>query len=204
MNTQPMHTPATGDLRGSVEHVPAPGDVSVGDLPNSDTATDDMRGHEPSTAMAPKMDKNGMLLGAAAVAALIGAMGIFSYATGMWNSAPPAPRVVAFNNVTQDLPAAPPQQAVAPAPVPSVAVERPPASTPPVAKRSAAPILRPAATPKRVVAPPRSALPEIAPLTTAPLEAAPISPVPPTEPSPPVQSVPEQPVPQTMPAPPPQ
>ena len=214
MNTLPVHDPATGDLRGYVETAATPGDITVGDLPNSDTPTDDMRGQVPLPETDPETNKTRMIVGVVAVAALIGGIGIYAFTTGMWNSAPVTPHVVALNSAPPALPAAAPQQDVVPAPLqvkPSVAVEQPPVPAP-VATRSAAPSHRSAvrALPERIVAPPATTSPEItpvAPLTTAPLETAPISPAQPViEPTPPVQSIPDQPAPspQTTPSQPPQ
>lgn len=206
MNTQPAHDPATGDLRGCTEAVAMPGDINIGNIPNSDTPTDDMRGHEPLAAADPQSDKTGMIISGVAVAALIGGLGIFSYATGTWDSGPakPAPVVVAANVVAPPSPVAAPQPAVVPAPVPSATVEGPSAPVAPVVKRPAA--SKPAARllPQRAIAPP-----EIMPVptTVAPLEAAPITPAPPAiEPAPPIQAVPDQPAaatpdPQTPPTP---
>jgi hypothetical protein len=192
MNTLPLHNPETGDLRALSETVAMPGDISVGDLPNSDTPTDDMRGLEPSATMEPEKDNTGMIAGAAVVAALIGGIGIVSYTMGAWDSAPatPAPHVVASNNALPALPAVVPQQpAVSASAVPTIAVEQPPILAP-TAKRSAAPSHRSAVrTPREpVMATPETALPETtspviapaAPVAIAPLESAPISPVLPT------------------------
>jgi hypothetical protein len=212
MNTQPKHDLETGDLRELAEIVAKPDGISIGDLPNADPATDDLRGHEPSPVTNPETDSTRMLVGAAAVAALIGALGVASYATGMWNSAPPAltPRVAAPLSVPavemqQAVVPAPPQQAVVP-PAPPVQAVVPPAAPvqavrKPVAKRAAAPAVQ---------APPKPTPPETTPIETTPpeppmnttLAPAPVEPVPtPTQPALPQLSLPDLPSAPTQPAP---
>ena len=204
MNTQPKHDAETGDLQGSAPLVAKSDDSAIGDLPNSDTATDDMRGHEPAPETDAESDHTKMIVGAVFAVVLIG--GIVSYATGLWNTAPSAPaqpaRVAAIV-VPAPLPAVVPQPAVVPAPVQAAApteVEGTPVPAH-VAKRTVAP--RPAikAQPKTVIAPVETvspAPPEImspAPsaMTPAPEGATGGIPTPPaTE-----QILPDQPVPPT-------
>jgi hypothetical protein len=201
MNTQPKHDLETGDLRGFAEIVAKPDGISIGDLPNADTATDDLRGHEPSAVTNPETDSTRMLVGAAAVAALIGALGVASYATGMWNSAPPpfAPRVAAplavpAVEMQQTVVPEPPQQAVVPPAAPVQAVRAP------VAKRAAAPAVQ---------APPKPTPPETTPIETispeppmnTTLTPVPVEPVPtPTEPVLPELSLPDLPSAPTQPS----
>lgn len=157
MNTQPKHDLETGDLRESAEIVAMPNGINVGDLPNTSTATDDLRGHESSSVTDAETDNSRMFVGAAAVAALIGGLGIASYATGMWNAPPRAfaPRVAA-------IPAAlPAQPVVAPAPPQAIVPAPPPVKV----------VLAPVVTPKRAAAPVVQARPKPAamlPETTAP------------------------------------
>jgi len=89
MTYQPMHDAETNDLRGTEQIVAKPGDVNIGDVPNSDTATDDMRGHEPPPITDPEADHSKMIIGAVVAAVVIGGAAI--YAAGMWNAAPQAP-----------------------------------------------------------------------------------------------------------------
>lgn len=210
MNTQPKHDLETGDLRGSAEIVVTPNGIDVGDLPNTDPATGDMRGHASSSIADAETGNSRMFTGAAAVAALIGALGVASYATGMWNSPPHAfaPRMaaavpVAVPAVEMQHPVAPtvPKLAVVPAPVPAAPPIKAVAKPAPVhiAKRPIAPAThaRPALTP------PETASPE--PLTPAPLEPVQIAPTP-VEPTPalPDQTVPPAQPPQVKPTEPPQ
>lgn len=200
MNTQPKHNVETGDLRGSAAVVAMPNAINVGDLPNSDSATDDMRGRESSSVAGAETDNSRMFIGAAAVAALIGALGVASYATGMWNSPPPAfaPRIaatvpVALPAVEMKQAVVAPQQAVVPAPVqtapPAKAVRAPVA--PHVTKRAAAP----AVPAKPALTPPETTSPE--PLMNTTLTPAPVAPVPtspaPTDPALPALSLPDLP-----------
>jgi len=203
MNTQPKHDAETGDLQGSAPLVAKSDDSAIGDLPNSDTATDDMRGHEPAPETDAESDHTKMIVGAVFAVVLIG--GIVSYATGLWNTAPPAPaqpaRVAAIV-VPAPLPAVVPQPAVVPAPVqaaPAAEVEAAPPVPVHVAKRTVAP--RPAmrAQPKPVIVPAETApietvQPMVTPATTAPEGATGGLPTPPaTEPA--AQVLPDQPVP---------
>lgn len=198
MNTQPKHDLETGDLRGSAEIVVMPNGIDVGDLPNADPATDDMRGHASSSETNTETDNTRMFAGAAAVAALIGGLGIASYATGMWNSAPPAlaPRVaaavpVAVPAVEQQPVVVPPQQAVVPAQAAPPVVRTPPQVT----KRSAAPVVR--ALPKTAMPPiilpePPAVTPEPPTVTPEPLVPVQIAPTT-TEPALPELSLPDLP-----------
>jgi len=144
MNTLPKHDAETGDIRGSEPFVTKTDDIAIGDLPNSDTATDDMRGHEPAPETDVESDHTKMIVGAVFAVVVLGAIG--SYATGMWNSAAPAPatRVAAIivpapvrNRLSSPLPfklATPAVVESAPVPAPAPAH---------VAKRAAVPSHRP-------------------------------------------------------------
>ncbi len=207
MNTQPKHDLETGDLRGSAEIVVTPNGINVGDLPNTDTTTDDLRGHESSSVTDAETDNARMFVGAAAVAALIGALGVASYATGMWNAPRPAfahrvavadiavPVVASPHAVVPPaVPVAPPLAIVPPAASVQVAppneIIRAPVS-PHVAKRVAAPVLRaqPALTPPETTSPEP---PMNTTLTPAPVEPVPTSPAP-TDPALPALSLPDLP-----------
>ena len=200
MNYQPKHDLETGDLRGDVETVARADYIDMGDLPNADTPTDDLRGHEPPPVTDPETTNVRMIVGAVVVAALIGGIGI-SYATGMWNSVPATPvhRVAATDNVLPALPALAPQPAAV---TPAASLEAPPpveaARVPAhIAKPFVAPSRMPVvqAQPKPVLTPPVAASPEIiAPANTS-LTAAPMEPVqtlpatPAAEPAPPATPV---------------
>jgi hypothetical protein len=194
MNDQPIHDSAMGDLRGNKQLVMTPDDINIGDIPNTDTATNDMRGYEPPPETDPEADNTKKIVGAVVVAAVLGGLGFFSYSAGLWNSAP-APQVSHVLATTTVAPAAPavvPQQA-------AVAPVAPPAATAPVdavpqqapviaVKRSAAPNKIPAmkAQPKPVVLVPSP--PVVVPQTVAPQTTAPETALP--EVMPPVNSVP--------------
>ena len=72
MNYQPKHDGETSDLRGDEQSVVKPNDINIGDLPNSDTATDDMRGVEPPAVTDPEADHSKMIVGAVIAAVVIG------------------------------------------------------------------------------------------------------------------------------------
>ena len=208
MNTQPKHDAETGDLRGSEQLVTKPVSIDVGDLPNSDTPTDDMRGHAPPPETDVESDHTKMIVGAVVAAVVLGA--IVSFATGMWNTAPSAPapaaRVAAII-VPAPLPTVAPQPAVVPAPVQAATPTEVEAAPIPahVAKRAAAPSHRIAVQPKPVAVPAEivsPATPEIAPsaITPATEGATGGLPTPPaTEPT--TQILPDQPPPPPAPAP---
>lgn len=206
MTYQPKHEIETSDLRGSEPIVVKPGDISIGDLPNSDTATDDMRGHEPPPITDPEADHSKMIIGAVVAAVVIGGAAI--YTAGMWSAAPRAPapmtRVATTTSAPPALAAAVPQQAVIQPPAivqatPPNEVVQTPASAH-IAKRAVAPSRSPVvrAVPKPIPAPPAAMSPEIMPPNDTPLIAVPQGPTgalpepPATEPT---QSLPDQPVP---------
>jgi hypothetical protein len=198
MNMQPKHDPEMGDLRGYAEIVAKPNDIAIGDLPNTDTETDDLRGHEPEPETDPQSDKNRMIIGAVIIAAVVGGIGLYSYAGGMWSAKPPVASVVAAMAVPSIESALAPPQAVVP-PVAAVPAAPLAAAAPiekvrahgaaPIVKRSAAPSrLAPMpVVPERAPVAPVTASPEITPMTAAPVELDPIAP------TPPVQVLPDQP-----------
>ncbi len=213
MNTQPKHDLETGDPRGFEEIVAKPDDVSIGDIPNADTATDDLRGHEPSALSDAEADNTRKFVGAAAVAVLIGGLAIVSYATGMWYSAPPALAHRMAATVPAALPAvelavvAPPQQTIVPpatpiraaAPVEAVGTPVPAHVT----KRQAV-----HASPKPALAPPEITSPETPPepvmnttLTPEPPVPVQISPAQPALPELSLPDLPTAPPPQVVPPP---
>jgi len=203
MNTQPTHDIVTGDLRGAQELMAKPDDIAIADLPNADSG--DMRGHEPAPESDVESDHTKMIVAGVVAAIVVGV--IVSYATGMWNPAPPAPAArVAAIVVPAPLPVIAPQPAAVQA-TPPVEVESAPVPAP-VAKHAAAPnrksVVR--AEPKPIVAPPEIIAPTppaIAPVTTMPDGATgglpPIPPVQvqPDQPAPPPQVLPDQPTPST-------
>jgi hypothetical protein len=94
----------------------------------------DLRGYEPPKVEAES--NTSRIVGAVVVAIAIGAIGVFSYATGMWDSLSAhttAPRM-AYNDVPPPLPppVAPPQQSVAPPVVPADNASPLPDKVPPV------------------------------------------------------------------------
>ena len=192
MNALQKHDPATGDLTLGEHTAVTPSDIIVGDLPN--IVTDDLRGHEPPPETDSEADNTKMIIGAAVIAVVIGGFGAFSYTTGMWDSKPAAPLVLAINSappavatpaviVAPALPAVVPQQAIV-APVAPIQAAPAIRTHAPIAKRQAAPAVRALPTPATI------------PPVTTPIEPAPLSPtaVAPVEP---IQSAP-QPVPPTQ------
>jgi len=157
----------------------------------------DLRGQQmPEDEAGSKKNK---LYGAAIVAAAIGAVGIFGYATGMWNS-PPPPKPATFNVVSNQVPtpAPPPVEMGTPTPVVPAAAPVREVIAPTLPARKA-PTIKAARVHLRAPAAPA----EISPVVMSPVAApivAPIDIAPPPAPiqAPPVQTAPALPVPEQV------
>ncbi|MDR3526874.1 MAG: hypothetical protein P4L57_06305 [Rhizomicrobium sp.] len=195
MNALQKHDPATGDLTVYEHTMVQPSAIPVGNLPNM--AMDDLRGHAPPPETDSEADNTKMIIGAAVIAVVIGSFGVFSYTSGMWDSKPAVPLVLAINSAPPAVPAVATQPAVVAPALPAATPQQ--AIVPPVAPTQAAPAIR---TPKQQaksavkVLPTPAAVPAMSPVEPAPLSPTAVTPVEPIQsapqPVPPTQALPDQ------------